>query len=150
MGITEYEVRQYLQSIKFLTGKRDKKLEQIEELRSVATNCVAKLDKDPVQTSGSGDKMPNIVGRMVDLQKEADELDKIIHERTALVIRMSDNLEDKRCQKYLFTRYIDLNSFYDTVMIMELSDSTARRIEKKAISELTKLLNAQKHENHKI
>mgnify|MGYP006908826235 CR=1 FL=1 len=46
--MTEGEVREYLHSIKILTDKRDKKLEQIEELRSVATNCVARMDKDPV------------------------------------------------------------------------------------------------------
>lgn len=147
MGITEYEVRQYLHSIKFLAEKRDKKLEQIEELRSVATNCVARMDKDPVQTSGSGDKMPNIVGRMVDLQNEAKQLDETIGTRRLFAIRMGMMLKNDQHKKYLKLRYIDCNGFYDVVMMMDLSDSTVRRIDRTTISELTKLINAQ---NHKI
>ena len=149
MGMTEYEVREYLHSIKILTEKRDKKLEQIEELRSVATNCVAPTDKEPIQSSGSGDKMANIVGRIVDLTEEVKGIDGIIHERTAFLLLASDNFSDKRYQKYMFTRYIDCNGFYETAMRMDLSDSTARRIDRRVISDLTKIMN-EKDKNHKI
>jgi len=145
MGVTEYEVRQYLHSIKILAEKRDKKLEQIDELRSVATNCVAPTDKEPIQSSGSGDKMANIVGRIVDLTEEVNMYDDIIFGRTSYLARMGEKLSDKRHWDYLKTRYIDCNGFYDTVMILDLSDSTAKRIDKKMISELTNIMNRSNH-----
>lgn len=143
--MTEREVKAYLGSIKILSEKRDKKLEQVDELRAVATNCVAPTDKEPVQSSGSGDKMANIVGRMVDLLKEIEDLDEIIRDRKSLVYRMSDKLSNDRHSQYIKLRFLEKNGFYDTVMKMELTDSTARRIEAKAISEITTLMNETKH-----
>jgi len=138
---TEREVKNYLKSIKNLVDKRDKKLTQIDELRSVATNCVAPTDKEPVQSSGSGDKLANIVGRMVDLLNEIDELDEMLMDRRSFVTRAVDKLSDDRHCQYIKLRYLDRKGFYETVMIMDLADSTARRIEKKSISEITRLIN---------
>ena len=141
MGMTEYEVRQYLHSIKKLAEKREKKLEQIAELRSVATNCVVNPDKDPVQTSGSGDKMAKIVGRIVDLTEEVEDLDRMIDAKKSFLTKAGEKLSGNRHRTYLKVRYIDQNGFYDTVMIMDLADSTAKRIDKNMISELTKIIN---------
>lgn len=143
--MTERELKGYLESIKVLSEKRDKKLEQIDELRSVATNCVAPTDKEPIQSSGSADKMANIVGRMVDLLKEIEELDEIIRDRKSLVYRMSNKLSTDRHSQYIKLRFLEKNGFYDTVMIMGLTDSTARRIERKAISELTRIMNTAEY-----
>ena len=143
--MTERELKGYLESIKVLSEKRDKKLEQIDELRSVATNCVAPTDKEPIQSSGSADKMANIVGRMVDLLKEIEDLDEIIRDRKSLVYRMSNKLSTDRHSQYIKLRFLEKNGFYDTVMIMGLTDSTARRIERKAISELTRIMNTAEY-----
>ena len=143
--MTERELKGYLESIKVLSEKRDKKLEQIDELRSVATNCVAPTDKEPIQSSGSADKMANIVGRMVDLIREVDELDEIIRDRKSIIYRLSDKLSTDRHSQYIKLRFLEKNGFYDTVMKMELTDSTARRIERKAISELTRIMNTAEY-----
>lgn len=142
--MTEREVKAYLQDIKNLTEKRDKKLEQIEELRSVATNCVAPTDKEPIQSSGSGDKMANIVGRMVDLLREIENLDDMIADRKSFATRAIGKMSNDRHSQYIKLRFLEKNGFYDTVMIMELTDSTARRIERKAISEITSMVNESK------
>lgn len=142
--MTEREVKAYLQDIKNLTEKRDKKLEQIEELRSVATNCVAPTDKEPIQSSGSGDKMTNIVGRMVDLLREIENLDDMIADRKSFATRAIGKMSNDRHSQYIKLRFLEKNGFYDTVMIMELTDSTARRIERKAISEITSMVNESK------
>ena len=143
--MTEKEVRDYLHSIKILTEKRNKKLEQIDELRVVATNCVAPTDKEPIQSSGSGDKMANIMGRVVDLLAEIHDLDEIIRNRKSLVTRMSEKLSNDRYSQYIKLRFLEKKGFYDTVMIMDLSDSTARRIDRRAISDLTKVINSYEH-----
>lgn len=143
--MTERELKGYLESIKVLSEKRDKKLEQIDELRSVATNCVAPTDREPIQSSGSADKMANIVGRMVELLREVDELDEIIRDRKSIIYRLSDKLSTDRHSQYIKLRFLEKNGFYETVMKMELTDSTARRIERKAISELTRIMNTAEY-----
>lgn len=143
--MTERELKGYLESIKVLSEKRDKKLEQIDELRSVATNCVAPTDKEAIQSSGSADKMANIVGRMVDLIREVDELDELIKNRKSIIYRLSDKLSTDRHSQYIKLRFLEKNGFYDTVMKMELTDSTARRIERKAISELARIMNTAEY-----
>ena len=99
------------------------------------------MDKDPVQTSGSGDKMANLVTRMIDLIVEVGECDEIIERRIEFLKMVGQELSNIRHQTYLRLRYVEQNSFYDTVVRMDLSDSTARRIDKRMISELTKIIN---------
>ena len=139
--MTETETREWLKSIKIYSDEGDNILEQIEQLRAVAESCTVRTDKEPVQSSGSGDKMANIVGRMVDLKKLLTELDKkILTRRTQFGIITNQMGDDKQIQ-FLTIRYLDGNSFYETVMMMDLNDSTARRIERKAISEFRVLFN---------
>lgn len=143
--MTEREVKAYLASVRILSEKRDKKLEQIAELRSVATNCVAPMDKEPIQSSGSGDKMANIVGKITDLGHEVDNLEIIINNRRFFVEHTLEKLSNDRHSQYIKLRFLDFFGFYDTVMKMELTDSTARRVERKAISEFTKIMNTTEH-----
>ena len=142
--MTEKEVRDYVLKIKTELDDLVKKLSQIDDLRTIAENCTARTDKEPVQTSGSVDKMSKIVGRIVDLEREVAKLRESYTNRKRTVLEMSQKLGNERHGKYLEVRYVDGNSFYDTVMIMDLSDSTARRIDRKAISELTKVMNDEK------
>lgn len=143
--MTEHETREYLKGIKILTEKRNKKYEQIDEIRSLATNCVAPLDKERIQSSGSGDRMSNLVGRLVDLLHEIEEMDEVIGNRKSFVTRMCQKLHDDRYSQWIILRFVEKNGFYDTVMKMGLTDSTGRRIDRKAISELTKVMNKEKH-----
>ena len=85
--------------------------------------------------------MSKVVGRIVDLEREAARLRESYTQRKKTVLEKSQKLKNKRHSEYLEVRYVDCNSFYNTVMIMDLSDSTARRIDRKAISELTQIFN---------
>jgi len=142
---TDKETRQFLESIQEFAKKNHERLTQIMELRSVAESCTVSTDKESVQSSGS-DKMSNIVGRIVDLEREIFETDKIIQHRRAEFNEITDKFPDKRQKEkdFLTIRYYDGNGFYDTVMIMDLSDTTAKRIHQNAIAEFTRLFN-EKH-----
>lgn len=142
---TDKDTLSYLLSIEEFTKKNHNKLMQIMELRSVAESCTVSTDKESVQSSGS-DKMSNIVGRIVDLEREIFETDKIIQRRRAEFNEITGKFPDdsQRERDFLTLRYYDGNGFYDTVMLMDLSNSTAKRIHKKGISEFTRLFN-EKH-----
>ena len=135
----ESQAREYLRSIKDLTEKRTKKLEQIAELRAVAESCTVRTDKESVQTSGSGDKMANVVGRIVELKAEVDDLGTILGRRTSTIHMIVEKMDDDQYSQWIKTRFLDFNGFYDTAMKMELTDSTARRIDRKTISEFARL-----------
>jgi len=141
---TEADTKAYLQSIESFAEKNHAKLLQIMELRAVAESCTVATDKESVQSSGSGDKMSNIVGRIVDLEREIASTNKIIQHRRAEFEETSRKMTDSRQRDFLTIRYFDGNGFYDTAMMMNLSDSTAKRVHRKAITEFTRIFN----ENH--
>lgn len=139
--MTENEIRVWLKSIKLDTDEMRKIFEQIAELRAIAESCTVRTDKESIQSSGSGDKMARVVGKIVDLERKISHSEKIVAKRRKEFEEISGKMSDDRQRDFLTTRYYDGNSFYETVMILDLSDSTARRVEKRAISEFTKLKN---------
>lgn len=143
--MTEKEVRVWLNSIKIDLDRMEKKIEQKQELQAVAESCTVRTDKESIQTSGSGDKMANIVGKIVDLERTIRRLEENLHERRQLVTELAAEISNDRHSQYIKLRYVKCNPFFDTVMIMDLTDSTARRIDRRAVSDLTKVINSHKH-----
>lgn len=141
---TEKDTKAYLMSLQDFAKKNHDRLVQIVELRAVAESCTVRTDKESIQSSGSGDKLANIVGKIVDLEHEMYRTEKIIKHRRAEFEEIVNKFTDERQRDFLTVRYVDGNGFYDTAMIMDLSDSTARRIHRKAITQFTILFN-EKH-----
>ena len=146
---TEKDTKEFLMSLNDLSEKNHKVLMQIIELRAVAESCTVRTDKESVQSSGSGDKLSNIVGRIVDLEREICDRERIILKRRAEFEELSKKMTDERQRQFLTVRYLEGHGFYDTVMVMDLSDSTAKRIHRNAIAEFTRLFN-EKHHKHYI
>lgn len=138
---TEKDTQSYLSSIWAFARKNHHVLVQIMELRAVAESCTVRTDKESVQSSGNGDKMSNIVGRIVDLEKEIYDRDKIIKRRRAEFEEISRKMKNDRQREFLTLRYYEGNGFYDTAMLMDLHISTAKRVHRKAITEFTNLFN---------
>lgn len=141
---TEEDTKRYLKSIKEFAMENKSNLMLIEELRAIAESCTVQTDKESVQTSGSGDKLANIVGKIVDLEEKIYRNEEIIQKRRAEFEELTKKMSDKRQVQFLTIRYYDGNGFYDTVMKMDLTDSTAKRIHRLAITEFTRLMN-EKH-----
>ena len=141
---TEEDTKAYLRSIWDFTLTNRAELEKIAELRAIAESCTVRTDKESVQTSGSGDKLTNIVGRIVDIEREIYQRNKIIKHRRAEFEEITNEMTDKRQKSFLTVRYFDGNGFYDTALILEMNESTAKRIHRKAITEFTRIFN-EKH-----
>ena len=138
---TEKDTKAFLESIQNFATENHKVLVQIMELRAVAESCTVRTDKESVQSSGNGDKMSNIVGRIVDLEREIYQREKIIKHRRAQFEEISKRMSKERERDFLTIRYLDGNGFYDTAMLMDISDATAKRIHRSAIKEFTILYN---------
>lgn len=59
-----------LYSLRTDSNDINKKINQLEELRAIATSVTVATDKEAVQSSGSQDKMAKIVAKIVDLEEE--------------------------------------------------------------------------------
>ena len=140
---TEKDIKIFLSSIQEFSQKNHDRLLQIMELRAVAESCTVQTDKESIQTSGDGDKLANIVGRIVDLEREICRTEHIIEHRKAKFEEITNNFSDDRQKQFLTIRYVDGNGFYDTAMLMDLKDSTAKRIHRNAIANFTKIYNAK-------
>ena len=138
--MTEKETREWLSSIKIYTDEVNNLLEQIEQLRAIAESCTVNTEKESVQSS-SGDKLANIVGKMVDLENKLMDIDHKVLAKRQMFGVVTNQMGDNRQTQFLTIRYLDGHSFYDTVMLMDLTDSTARRIEKRGISEFADTYN---------
>ena len=68
--MTEQDVREYLASIWIFAKENHDDLMRIMELRTAAENCSVRYDKESMQTSGGGDKLTKLVGKLVDLERK--------------------------------------------------------------------------------
>lgn len=136
--MTNAEVRRFLHSIKEQDEELERKLVQIAELRTAVENCTAKLDKDGSQVQKGGDKLSNLMCKIVDLEKECERLRISADNTRKTVLELADELTQEPHKEYLLLRFVECNGFYDTAMKMGISDMKARRIDRKIVSEISK------------
>ena len=80
------DAREYLEEIEYLDGVIRGKLDEVYQLRCLATSCTAPTDREPGGASGVSDRVGKIVAKIVDLQDETnDMLDAFIDERQARI-----------------------------------------------------------------
>lgn len=105
--------KQYLKQITRLDNLIKSKLEQIEELRSLAEKVTveAKLVKSYNKNSYQSDKVGDIVVKIVDLNNEINEyIDRLI-DLKAEAVRLIDSLENPDYRLLLNLRYINGYTF---------------------------------------
>lgn len=105
--------KQYLKQITRLDNLIKSKLEQIEELRSLAEKVTveAKLVKSYNKNSYQSDKVGDVVVKIVDLNNEINEyIDRLV-DLKAEAIRLIDSLEDPDYRLLLNLRYINGYTF---------------------------------------
>jgi hypothetical protein len=145
--MTEKQGREYLQSIGRLETQVKDKINQILELRAVAESCTVSTDKENIQSSGGGDKMASVVGRIVDLENEIIDKYQIVRERKQTVKEIAAEMSDKRQGQFLTLRFVEGRGFYDTLMYMNVKDTTGKRINHKSVLEFSKRY-SEKHSYH--
>ena len=143
--MTNAEARAFLHSIAEQDKELYQKIAQIAELRTAVENCTAKLDKDGSQTTKGGDKLSNLMCRILDLEKECENLRISADNKRTSVVEYAKALTQDRHREYLLLRFVESKGFFDTATEMNLSDSTARRIDRKVVSDF-----ARNFENHNI
>lgn len=130
----------YLERLKRLDDEINEHLKEISELRSMACNVSVASDKERVQTSLDGGKIENLVAKIIDLERETDELtDKFADLKNEVTIKIS-LLANERQKEILFKKYVEYKSIYFIAGYLGITDRGCKKAHKKALSEFEKYL----------
>lgn len=113
--------KQYLGQISRLDTMMKNKLAEIYQLNNMACSVTMANENDRVQTSGEKDKIGLFVARIVQAEKECDDL---IEKRT-YIVKQIENMEDVDVYNILSQKYILQET---EIQIAEESDRTERHI----------------------
>ena len=133
--------KEYLSGLRLLNIKIKHKLQEAEELRSLAFGTASlNSDSERVQTSPSGDgRQIILVNRYVDLEAEIQALvDKYVVMKDEIINRIHQ-LEDARYVEVLFKRYVEGKTMRQIAEEMDYEYTSIYKIRKRAIAELDKL-----------
>lgn len=107
------------------------KMSEIARFRDCATSITVQDSSDRVQTSSSKDRMGGIVAKIVDLQRE---IEQITRERDK-IIKNIENLDDVDSYQILYSHYIDGTNLHEIRTIIHCSRTQIYKLHDKAIEE---------------
>lgn len=128
-------VYKYLQRIKVLDDKIQRKEERIQELKLAVSGAGAiRYDKEPVQTSISAtSKLESMVLQYIDLE---DEVEKLKDTEAHWINKLTREIMDLECKNHrmvLYLIYVEFLSYNQICKIMGVSRWTVYRMRDKAI-----------------
>ena len=118
--------KEYLLSIKQLERAIRLKKEEIEELRTLATSITVKTGEEPVQTSGTSDKVGNIVAKIVDLQRELEDSVIVFLNKREECIAILDKMQDIDEYEVLYRRYMQDMKWEEVANVMGYTSEYVR------------------------
>lgn len=115
----------YLSQIERLDRMIQNKLSEIYQLKTMACSVTVSNDGERIQKSGDKDKMGSTVSKIVDLERETDDLiDEFVKKRQH-IIKQIDDMEDIDYYHILSMRYVSRNTFED---ISEKTNWSIRKV----------------------
>lgn len=127
--------KQYLGQIERLNRMIENKMVEAKQIRNMACNISVPLDKERVQTSTNYDKLGDSVSKLVDIEKETDELvDKYVDLRRKIITQI-DKMENKDFYLVLTYRFVQSLDFKDIFLKMGISERTMYSIYGQALKE---------------
>lgn len=131
--------KQYLGQISRLNKMIANKLSEIYQIKSMALNISVLNEEDKVQTSGSKDRIGDMVAKMVDLEKEAQSYVDAYTDLRRKTIMQIDSMPKETHYKVLFSKYIEDKTFDVIAEEMGYSWRQVIRIHGAALTEFEKL-----------
>lgn len=128
--MTTYE---YLSQIKRNDAMIENELEEIERLRTIATNITVATDSERVQSSGDKDRIGKIVSRIADMEKELSERVEFCYTDREKIIRQMESLKEVAEYQVLFFKFVSGMPIERIAERINYSDVHCYRIYKKAL-----------------
>lgn len=105
--------KQYLSQIERLDKMIQNKLAEIYQLKTMACSVTVSNDEERIQNSGDKDRLGATVAKIVDLERETDELVDKFTDKRKRIIEQIDSIEDVDYYHVLSMRYVSRNTFED-------------------------------------
>lgn len=132
------QAKQYLKELKRLDTCIN---QQLQEKAALYTSTIgaARTDKDRVQTSGSGDMMPELIQRLLDLEAEIDkEIDNFVDQKRKMIQQIQD-LRNELYVSLLYRRYVEFKSLEEIAVEMNYTYQHTRRMHGYALAEFQRV-----------
>ena len=139
--------KQYLGQIERLDMMIQNKLSEIYQLKTMACSVTVSNSEDRIQKTSDKDKLGSTVAKIVDLEKETDELvDQYIQKRKH-IIKQIDDIKNIDYYHILSMRYVSRNTFEDIAEKTSWSIRKVFSLHGEALLEFEKLYGNEYLEN---
>lgn len=103
--------KSYLSQIERLDRMIQNKLSEIYQLKAMACSVTVSNDGERVQSSGDKDRMGSTVAKIVDLERETDELVDSFVEKRKRIVEQIDSIDNIDYYNVLSMRYVSRDTF---------------------------------------
>lgn len=129
------ETKRYLGQIRHLDNIIDNRIKERSRLRERITSISTEIRGDHVQISGTKDRVGDAVAKLVDLEREIDELvDKLIDKRRVITEQL-ESLSEPDYYQILYLRYVERKSFCEISCDLNRPERTIKRIHDKGMED---------------
>jgi len=135
--------KSYLSQIERLDRMIQNKLSEIYQLKTMACSVTVSNDGERVKNSGDKDRMGSTVAKIVDLEKETDELVDSFVEKRKRIVGQIDSIEDVDYYHVLSMRYIARDTFETIAEKTNWSIRKVFSLHGKALLEFEKLFGSE-------
>lgn len=132
------QAKQYLNQIREIDKMIDYKCERLDELKASVTCIKSPMQTgEKVQSSLSGDAIPRMIAKMIDLQEEVNQdIDRFV-DLKAQISRTLDKIQDADAIKVLYKHYFEYKPFYEVAAEMHFCRRTVQRIHYRGLEKLS-------------
>ena len=140
--------KEYLNQIERLDKMITNKLSEIYQLKIMACSITVSGDSERVQTSGNQDKLGSTIAKIVDLERETDELVDSLVDKRKEILRQIDNMKNIDHYDVLHKHYVERRTFQDIADSGNWSIRQVFNIHGRALQEFEKMYgNTYLHKN---
>lgn len=131
--------KEYLNQVDRLNRMIDNKLSEIYQLKTLVCSISVATDTEKVKSSGSQDKMGDAIVKIVDMEKETDEMiDKMLDVKKKIVSQI-ESIKNTNYYDVLCCRYIGRMTFEEIAKKTNYSWRQVVRIHDLAVEEFEKM-----------
>ena len=113
--------KEYLKQAWNIDQRINDKLDQVAQLREMATKVTSTLSDTPRSGSHDNHKLDDIIARLVETEEEINkDIDRLINLKID-ILKVVWSVEDDACRKVLELRYHDFKSWNDIALEMNVS-----------------------------
>lgn len=140
--------KEYLNQIERLDKMITNKLSEIYQLKIMACSITVSGDSERVQTSGNQDKLGSTIAKIVDLERETDELVDSLVDKRKEILKQIDSMTNIDHYDVLHKHYVERRTFQDIADSENWSIRQVFNIHGRALQEFEKMYgNTYLHKN---